>query len=327
MKYPRSFAPSAGMICAGILFGLALSCSDRLVDERYATTGAESINGLDAFYKLLEEAVVHERGGEIIRTGSLTNRVRTGADLVVYFERDFVQDHEELEYYRNLEAYLFDYDPDELRVPDSLPADIEQVPSDDEFELEDSAEPVEIRQMNAPAKKFGSRFALQEESGQASPEQIPDDVFDEVFDDVLENDSLDSGESEGPDDRYKTILYFLKDTDASVAFWQRLAEQMREYPKQRAYCEQQLKAAHLSRSLDSIPYLAPLSSRRTEYAGGELVENLRWNRAVFPEKEFPARGLRYPVRTVPGPVLSHLDVPEAEDVVSRSLLATGDVAI
>lgn len=313
------------------LLSLLTACADPLVEDRYVKLGGKSINGIDAFMKLLEEEVVAERGGELLRSNSLTNRVRGRADLVVYFEREFLEGHEATEYYRNLEAFLFGYDPEDLRVSESLDEEFELPDQENESPLEDSAEPIEIR-IDSPKETLRERFttgrtlrySLQEDSGQTSPDEFSEIADEETLDEFAEDSLADANLPEETIDRYKTILYFLKDTDTTVAFWQQLTEQMRDHPEQHAYCAEQLAVAIKSRSYDVLSYLVPLSSRRTVYEVGELVDRLQWNRAVFPESDFPAGGLRYPVRTVPGSVRSQFGVTEAEGLTGRTLLATAD---
>ncbi|MCR9141316.1 MAG: hypothetical protein NXI24_03630 [bacterium] len=327
MNLAREYGKARLLACV-LAIALASGCADPLVNESYATTGNESINGIDAFLRTLENEVVEENDGEVLQTASLTNRVRREADLVVYFEQDFVPDYQRDEYYRNLEAYLFGIEAEGLEPREGLEEEFEtELPDgfdadDQDFDLDDQTEPVEIRN-TGPQKQTAprglpeivqgsSRLALQEDSldsGSPDPESDLSDADEQL---------------EEPADRFKTILYFLKDTTASVAFWSMLADQMREHPPQRAFCEEQQKLALISRSLDSIPYLAPLSSRRTLHAEGELIDDLRWDRGVFPAAKFPARGLRYPVRTVPGEPRSHFDILESEFLYSRSLLATAD---
>ncbi len=352
-------APGRRLLLSAALFCVmsAVACTDPLVDERYGQLDEESINGLDAFMELLQEEVVNQRGGEILRASSLTRRVRSEADLMIYFERDFLPEYEEEEYYRKLEAYLFGYDPEDLESVEAVLPDagIDGSPGDStdpEFELDQESEPVEIRLESRETRSGESlanaenarrilaappRFALQEdavgdEGGEApaGSEESFEDIFEQSLEDSLEDSfdtapaSGDGAESDETIDRYKTILYFLKDTDASVAFWRQLTDQMREHPKQRAYCEEQLKTALLARSLDTVSYSAPLSTRRMIHEGGRLVENLRWNRAAFPETEFPEGGLRYPVRTVPGDAFSLFGLAHGEELKTRSLLATVD---
>jgi hypothetical protein len=138
-----------------------------------------------------------------------------------------------------------------------------------------------------------------------------------------QSDEALPGEADGGVvDRYKTILYFLKDTDASVAFWERLAFQMKDYRLQAEYCSGELERREFIRGIEVPPRLAPFSYRSAAFPEARLVRQLRYDRTVLPATRFGSGQLRFPVRTVPGPAFSHFGLDDFERIPSRSLLAT-----
>ena len=86
----------------------SISCQG-LVDESYATRERKSINGTDAFYAILEET------GETFSAASLSDRVLTRANLVVYFEDPVGDEESALDFQKKFEAWAFDLDPESLR--------------------------------------------------------------------------------------------------------------------------------------------------------------------------------------------------------------------
>ena len=311
--------PARRAIRAAVMIAISatsLACQENLVDDTYASLGRESINGIDAFVKMVDEEVRVKREGQLLRAGFLSKQIRSEADLVVFFERGSIDDPD---YYRHLEAYLFGYDPEELEEPEVGEDGQPQPDEKNEIPLDESVEPVEIRSRPTPRKTEDAVIAGVR-SGRRVFAQLEQAPEDEVFEEETSEDEA----SEDAPDRYKTILYFLRDTDASIAFWQQLAEQMRDHQAQKDYCEQMAAQEMLRRSLISPGHRAPLSERRTAYSTGELVDRLRWDRSVFKAAEFPARGMRFPVRTVPGPAHSYYGLHEEQPFDVRSLLATED---
>ena len=281
---------------------LLLACEEPLVNDSYASLGRESINGLDAFIALLESEVVDQRDGRVLRTASFTRRVREESDLVVYFERSGDETEEP---YKNLEAYLFDADPEDMELLPELstfPAnEVEGLewdsdPGEDpltpepEYELEDDNEPVEIKTQIKTALPAIPRLLLRPPAESRSRRQQEQDRSAD------ESPRL-SGDFE--EERYKTIIYFLRDTSANLSFWNLLRYQLRDHPQHVAYIDLQLEQARGARVAGAPTYLAPLGSRTTAYPEGELLNRLVFNRDVFPAKDFPPGSLRYPVRVVP----------------------------
>ncbi len=120
-------------------------------------------------------------------------------------------------------------------------------------------------------------------------------------------------------DKYKTILYFLKDTDASIAFWEYVAGQVRESPDHVAYCESMIGRERFARNFNKPPVYAPFATRSEKYPGGAPQANLLRDRSVF-RSAIP----RYPVRTVPGAARSLFGLDGWDGVPARTLLATSD---
>ena len=279
---------------AGTLLALVFlsACGERLVDESYVSLERKSINGIDAFVALLDSEIA-AREGEVFHTGFLNQRVRAEADLVVHFERETIDDPE---YYRHLEGYLYGYDQADM-------VDYEFDP----FRDGESGVP--------PTGDEAVEEAIDVDWSPAVP----------AFKQLEETPDSETDTNAPAPDRYKTILYFMRDTDSSVPFWTQLTESMSKHPGQHAYCARQLASRYLVRSLDAPAHVAPFSTRSTAHPEGALVDGLRWNRAVFPAKEFPTSGTRFPVRTVPGSPFSLFGLDaEYNGITSRSLLATGN---
>src|SRR5690606_6726998 len=76
-----------GLLCF-FLSGVLLDCRDPLVDSSYATTGKKSINGVEQFRLLLEEA------GDVKEVAYVSRKDFEESDLIVHFEK-----------YPNLELY------------------------------------------------------------------------------------------------------------------------------------------------------------------------------------------------------------------------------
>ena len=225
--------PARRAIRAAVMIAISatsLACQENLVDDTYASLGRESINGIDAFVKMVDEEVRVKREGQLLRAGFLSKQIRSEADLVVFFERGSIDDPD---YYRHLEAYLFGYDPEELEEPEVGEDGQPQPDEKNEIPLDESVEPVEIRSRPTPRKTEDAVIAGVR-SGRRVFAQLEQAPEDEVFEEETSEDEA----SEDAPDRYKTILYFLRDTDASIAFWQQLAEQMRDHQAQKDYCEQ-----------------------------------------------------------------------------------------
>lgn len=85
---------AGALFCLLGLFGTAPGCG--LVDESYATTGLKSINGTDAFQRLLE------RHGDVHTVSHVSERVLSKADLLVHFEATSLP----VSYYSQVETWL-----------------------------------------------------------------------------------------------------------------------------------------------------------------------------------------------------------------------------
>ena len=237
----------------------------QLVDESYGSVDERSINGLDAFYALLRA-----ESDEVFESGFLTRRVRSEADMMVFFDRSFQRD---MGYYLQLEAWLMDANPDELESPDES----------DDFEEIDEA-------LRGPSR-------LNRQSAQHPALQTTD-----------ENETVTE-----PPDRYKTLLYFLRDTTASVAFWERLTVQMQEHPDQLEYCQNHYADRLQTRNNVAPDTPIPFGFRHTEYPGGTIFDRLIRRKNIFNGR------FRFPARSIPGRPESHFGLT---DFSVRRLLAT-----
>ncbi|MBI3395568.1 MAG: hypothetical protein HY042_07025 [Spirochaetia bacterium] len=101
-------------------------------------------------------------------------------------------------------------------------------------------------------------------------------------------DSKDKGAKQ-----YLTILYFLRDTDASAAFWARLRSDVSASPAHVDYVEAELELRRMRRERYPSGGLIPLGKRSIVRPEGLDREDLYWSSSAFPSgvRRFPLRSL------------------------------------
>ncbi len=92
-----------------------------------------------------------------------------------------------------------------------------------------------------------------------------------------------------------TLLYFVRDTDTSVQFWERLSLQMEGYPDKEQFCKSQVYVRTFLR--EALPTEGPVlfGERRILFREGRFISDLRRDSSFF--SDIPSG---FPVRTVAG---------------------------
>ena len=275
-------------------------CTGPIVNEDYGGFGRESINGVDAFYGLLEG-----ENRKVVRSPYLTRKIMETADIIIYFPDEQVDP----EHLARLESFLHNLpyrppqgepgiiDPAEARRRPSgrlLPALQETVPDEDSELFDEEAED--------PASE--------------------DEVSPEDYEEDAENEELSMEESEEaaeellPPERDLpvTLLYFLRDTDASVPFWDSLRIQMEGHQEEEAFARANLELRLKMR--EEVPeHLEILfGTRKMLDAAGRPLRNI-WVHPLLHDEVVP----EFPVRFVPDPPRS---LYEEVQLSARTLMET-----
>ncbi len=322
----RKFARRA--LRAGAL-GLCLAATacggcqkSKLSPETYGRALPNSINGFEAVEALLEGP-----NREILRSYYVTGRVQREADLIVFFESDY--QYNTSEQLLDLEAWLLrmseediaaerrrieqgddEASPPEEPVEEGGETDPEETSPDEEpAPIEDQVIDPQNVERRVPLANL--RLALQEpQDGEAISEDAPE--AGEVPPASGESTDEDAEEPE----RYRTILYFVRDTDASAAYWEMLTRQMEGVTPQEEYCREEFE--------QQLRYRRPLFAReKAPFSSLRLVDpEGRLNRRIIPDPSiFSAAPSGYPVRHAPGaakPMFSDAEI------FARPLLSTAD---
>lgn len=212
------------------------------------------------------------RYGTVTEYSYLTRKAALEADVIIHFEKEEPGE----EYLRSVEAWL---QGEEY---------IEKKAGENEKTVFDPPTP-----------------ALQEsEPGDAAKEDNGDE---EALEEIPEEEQSEVA----PGERTKPLLliYFAKDTDASVNFWSRVRSWMEDHPEERAFCDIQLNNSLKERkeSPPNGPVLFGVRSIRYEDGPLKPVTTI-----------FSEQSLRLPVRSVPGP-----SVYNGESLDSSTIVRAG----
>ena len=271
---------------AGVLF---FSGCD-LVDETYGVIGRKSVNGIDVFYSLLAG-----EGREVKRSAYISSAALEDVDLIVHFEDlPFLSDRiayiEEIEAWMRGEPY-FNKRGNERHPLDEFLKDNEREEEEEEKEnREDKDEKDDFSEIT----RWNQVFALYRQNDNL------DEYAGEDEEEGQEEDAKDEGEKGEPDrrawetERPRTLLYFIRDADNSLHFWDLVVSQMKDYPEELAYCEERRLQTLNYRQKSPGPGPILLGESKVAYPVGELKKDLIYSGADF-SMEIPA----YPVRTIP----------------------------
>ncbi len=322
LRRPMRRALQAGALALCLAAPACGGCQkSKLSPESYGRYVPNSINGFEAMESLFEGP-----GREIMRSYYVTKRVQAEADLIVFFETDApYNDSEQL---LDLEAWLMRMSDEDVaqqrrRIEQGL-ADEPPLPADEPAEggegsgdgapADDEAQPAEDqvidpRNVHRRLPSSGAQLALQEPAeGEADSETgETGEAYGEP-----------GSEPPAPEDadRYRTILYFLQDTDASAAYWEMLTEQMKGVSPQAEYCQEEFAQRLMYRRPMFPRAQAPFSAMRVVDPEGRLNRRLIHNPSVF-----TVAPTGFPVRHAPGaakPMFSDINV------FARPLLSTAD---
>lgn len=209
-------------------------------------------------------ALLEERGGKVEKRSFLTKQLRDSADLIVHFQRGEIGDES---YFHRIEALLSGIDPDRAKK-----------------ETKDKA-----------TTGRDVRLALED------PEVAETEGTEETKGEKEEK-SDDSREEGGtPAKEYRTILYFLRDSDASLAFWTRLKSDLAASPAHTEYVESERLFRAMLRDRYPSAGFVPMGQRVIVNSAGEDRADLAGAPQVFPSGVPP-----FPVRSAAkGPPVFH----------------------
>lgn len=296
----------------------------KLSPESYGRTQPNSINGFEAI-----EALFEGPDREILRSYYVTGRVQREADLIVYLESD--NHYSASEQLLELEAWLMRMSEDDIAAERRRieQGDDEAEPPKDPVDNGGESDPNEIAPDETPdeaptpiedqvidpqnverrAPRPSLQLALQEPiEGEETSEGPPEDAAEDAAEDAVED-------GEEPD-RYRTILYFVRDTDASAAYWEMLTRQMEGVSPQAEYCREEFEQQLRYRRPMFPREKAPFSTLRLVDPEGRLNRRLIHDPAIF-----SAAPSGFPVRHAPGaarPMFSDVEI------FARPLLSTAD---
>lgn len=327
MKLPLHRVPGRLLRAGALALCLAApACSgcqkSKLSPETYGRAAPNSINGFDAM-----EAMLEGPNREIMRSYYVTKRVQREADLIVFLESDYQYDASEP--LLDLEAWLMRMSEEAVAEerrkieqgdeagPEQDPVEGGGAPTEAEGAKPDEEEPAPIEDQvidpqnvrrTAPLAQW--RLALQEplegeEVSGGAPEESAAEDSAESSDEVAEES-----------DRYRTILYFLRDTDASAAYWEMLTRQMEGVSPHEEFCREEFE--------QQVRYRRPMFAReKAPFSALSLVDpEGRLNRRLIHDAAiFSAAPSGYPVRHAPGvaqPMFSNVEI------FARPLLSTAD---
>lgn len=306
-------------------FSFFLGCQEPLVREEYGVFNLKSINGVDAMLGLLEG-----EGRKVVRSPYLTDKIMETADVIVYFSRG----REDTEDLARLEAWLhgvpYRPPPEVLEAQEAarfprpaLPGDPDQptpIQSEDADETEelhgdeaDETEPMETEtddyddEESSEAEKDET---LAEEEAEAETAEEDEESEAEESEQSKQLEELQPPRRENP----VTLLYFARDTDASVPFWDSLRRQMEGHPREEKFSQEMLEARLNERKAFPEHREMFLGNRKLLDETGRPLQGL-WVHPLLRSGTLPD----FPVRFVPEPPRSHY---EQVDLPFRTLVET-----
>lgn len=238
----RALACATGL---AIVLGTG-ACQGPLVHEEYASFGTESVNGVDAMLGILEG-----EGRKVVLSPYLTRKIMETADIVVYFSRgeEHVEDLARIESWLHEVPYrpppaIFQADEATRRPPrPALPgtreiqAPPENAPGTPETENSPPASGPEAQTEPEPLAPEEIEKILEE--GETAEQPVaPDNENESVSEDESAGEqATEEGVDLAPPARETpvTLLYFGRDTDASVPFWDRLRRQMAGHEREEQF--------------------------------------------------------------------------------------------
>ncbi len=295
---------------AFLLFSFLLGCQGAIVDEEYATFNRKSINGVDALYGLLEGD-----GRRVIRAPFLTRKIMETADVIVYFSPG-IENPEELARFESW-MHAVPYRPpageDILKPAEAgrrlRPALQEPVPGpeaptveaeEEETTEEEAAEPEEESESEEPA---------------AAEETVPEEDLPPTRESPV------------------TVLYFERDTDASVPFWDALRQQMEGNEKEVEFAREYLELRLEDRQENPAHESTLLGTRKMLDAAGKPLDQI-WVHPLLSSTAIPD----FPVRFVPDlpasryedvelPFRTLIETRQGYDLMREFLLQQGRVIV
>ncbi len=198
-------------------------------------------------------AILEERGGKVEKRSFLTKQLRETADLIVHFQRNEIEDES---YFRRIEAVLSGVDPDRAKK--------------------------ETKNQTNTWRDL--RLALEDPVNTENGEEEKEETKEE-------KDESDEGKTDRPVKAYRTILYFLRDSDASLAFWTRLKVDLAESPAHVDYAESERRFRALLRDIYPSEGLVPMGQRVIVNKEGADRADLAAAPQIFPSgvPSFPVR--------------------------------------
>ncbi|MCB1173301.1 MAG: hypothetical protein KDK39_07050 [Leptospiraceae bacterium] len=323
-----------GLTTIALVWSSTACDNNELAEMRYGTLGNDSINGLDVLY-----ALVKQKADDYFESNWLNNRVRRKADLVIFVETR-TQDRS-LTYYQHMEAWLRQLHFQDLNLEEKQETKEDDVSTEEDYATEDDEADEDVPEGEADDSK-----AEEYVPGEDLQEMLPDSQeirfrhllsirsADQVALRSLENGRsgaptgssesryfVPGGEADGqavpyPDEKYKTILYFLRDTDCNQAFLERVVHDLKAYEAERRFVEAILEEEIHSRAMMPLNERIPFGKRSVLYKQGPLI---RQDRLIANSEAFPRGVSFFPLRSNASAPASQLD-DNGVDLPNRVLL-------
>ena len=281
----RPFVPAA--LCA--LLVLVAACKPPLVNESYGRLKQKSINGVDAFRAMLEgtdrKVGVH---------AYLSREILKESDLIVHFEKRARSSD-----LRRVEAWLMGVKlkkkkgtQDSGGKGDDTPKPRKE-PDRRDPDKQDHGDDVDTPQdVGYPLKQLQNTDDGDSGDGDSDDDQGNDDKGSGDKD----SDDKDAKDKDGkelfPARRERVVVYFTRDTNASVNFWSMVSGQMPEGSPERAWARKQLELRSVTRELHPSAGRILFGKRRIKYEQGIYARGFYYDKKVFPGGvvDFPVRG-------------------------------------